>query len=634
MSATTPASIVRWLAARGVALLADGADLRVRSRVPLAPQVRERIRAHKPALVAHLARVCAAHLPPELVTDSAGVTGLAVRVAGSSDGVALDCETTGLSPARDRVRLLQVAVGGAATVLDLFAFADPRAALAPLFAVLAEKEIVGHNIVSFDLPFLARLGFVSTRVFDTALASRVVYAGERVDHDLASVVERELGEELDKGERDSDWSRAVLTPSQIAYAAADVAVLLPLADALRLKAAERKVGAVVELEMLCGVPVARMASTGVGFGAGPWLALADEAAERRVALATEMDARVPNPNGLPGMASWNWDSNAGDVPEAFAAVGITLPDTKEETLAGIDHPLAGLLLEYREAAKRTGTYGRGWFGEHVTDGRVFATWNQCQAKTGRMSCKGPNLQQIPRAAAYRRCFVAGPGHVLVKCDYSQIELRVAARVTGDARMLDAYRNGEDLHTLTAARFLGVEPAAVTKEARQLAKPVNFGSIYGLGPRSLRLKARADYGKEMTEDQARGFLDAFFAQYPGVRRWHNRLKCDRAAAVWTLGGRRIAVESDQFYGAKANYVIQGTGGDGLKRALVLLWERRDQCPGAEVVLAVHDEIVIEVPESDAERARGWVERGMIDAMAPLIAPVPVEVEAKVGRTWGG
>src|SRR5262249_53972382 len=143
-----------------------------------------------------------------------------------------------------------------------------------------------------------------------------------------------------------------------------------------------------------------------------------------------------------------------------------------------------------------------------------------------------------------------------------------------------------------------------------------------------------YGKEMTEEQARGFLDAFFAEFPGVRAWHNRLKRDKATEVRTLGGRRIAVEADQFYGAKANYAIQGTGGDGLKRALVLVWERRDECPGAEVVLAVHDEIVVEVPEAQVDRAQAWVKACMIEAMAPLIAPVPVEAEAKVGRTWGG
>ncbi|MCE9561277.1 MAG: bifunctional 3'-5' exonuclease/DNA polymerase [Planctomycetes bacterium] len=552
-----------------------------------------------------------------------------------SGSVGLDTETTGLDPARDRVRMLQLAVGEEVCLIDLFAFEDPTAALAPLFAVLAEKEVVGHNVIGFDLPFLARLGFApNVPVFDTAIASRVVYAGENADHDLAAVVRRELHRELNKGEQKSDWSAPTLNASQLAYAAADVAVLVPLATVLRAKAAARKVEAVLELEMRCALPVSRMAARGVGFATEPWIALADAAAERKKSLVVEMNALAPNPECLPGMEGWNWDSNTLDVPQAFATVGVTLKDTKEETLAGIEHPLARALLDYREASKKANTYGRDWVNEHVTEGRVYATWNQCQAKTGRMSCKQPNLQQIPRDPLYRKCFVARAGHVLVKCDFSQIELRIAAKVTGDKRMLAAYRNCDDLHTLTAARFLGVSTSAVTKEARQMAKPVNFGAIYGLGPRSLRLKAKSEYGKDMTEKQAQGFLDAFFAEFAGVRTWHDRLKRHKATEVRTLGGRRVAVEPDQFYGGKANYIVQGTGGDGLKRALVLLRERRGECPNAEPVLAVHDEVVLEVPEGDAEQAKAWLERCMVEAMAPLIDPVPVEVESKVGRTWGG
>ncbi len=489
-----------------------------------------------------------------LVSDASGL-GEAIQAIRCAERVGLDTETTGLNPARDRVRLLSLSTHAGTFLIDLFAFPDPTAGLAPLFAVLAEKEVVGHNIVAFDLPFLSRLGFSPARVFDTAIASRVAYAGEKQDHDLAAVVQRELDHTLGKDEQESDWSRPVLTPAQLAYAASDAEVLLPLADALREKAVARKVEAVLNLEMRCAVPVARMAARGVGFDAEAWNPLADTAASRRDALAAEMDALVPNPCCLPGLDGWNWNSTS-DVTKAFAQVGLTIADTTEETLAGIDHPLACSVLEYREAAKRVGTYGREWVAEHVTEGRVYATWNLCQAKTGRMSCKQPNLQQVPRDLAYRRCFVARPGHVLVKCDFSQIELRIAAKVTGDARMLDAYQCGEDLHTLTAARFLGVGVNEVTKEARQMAKPVNFGAIYGLGPKSLRVKAKADYGKDMTEEQARGFLDAFFKQFPGVRAWHNRLKCEKATEVRTLGGRRIAVEADQFHGAKANYVIQG------------------------------------------------------------------------------
>ena len=274
--------------------------------------------------------------------------------------------------------------------------------------------------------------------------------------------------------------------------------------------------------------------------------------------------------------------------------------------------------------------------QHVTGGRIYATWNQAGAKTGRMSCSKPNLQQVPRNTTYRRCFVASPGNVLIKCDFSQIELRVAAAVTGDKRMWAAYENGEDLHTITAAKFLGVKPGAVTEDERQMAKPVNFGAIYGLGPNSLRTKAKCEYGKDMTEEQARGFLNAFFVQYPAVREWHNKLKRTRSPEVRTLDNRRIAVEAKQFYGAKANYIVQGTAGDGLKRAIVLLHDanRRYECPEAQLLLAVHDELVIEVPEVETDRAhRGMVYRAcMVEAMRPLISPIPVAVKATVGPTW--
>ncbi len=158
-----------------------------------------------------------------------------------------------------------------------------------------------------------------------------------------------------------------------------VELLVPLADALREKAATRKVEAVLALEMSCAVPVARMAVRGVGFEVAPWLALADAATERKAALAGEMNQLVPNPNCPPGMSGWKWGSKT-DVLAALATVGITLTDTKEETLAGIDHPLACKFLDYREAAKKANTYGRKWVAKHVTRGRVYATWNTCQAK--------------------------------------------------------------------------------------------------------------------------------------------------------------------------------------------------------------------------------------------------------------
>jgi DNA polymerase-1 len=222
--------------------------------------------------------------------------------------------------------------------------------------------------------------------------------------------------------------------------------------------------------------------------------------------------------------------------------------------------------------------------------------------------------------------------LLIKADYSQIELRIAARIAQDERMIEAYRQGEDLHTLTARSMTG--RAEVTKQERQLAKPVNFGLIYGLSARTLRVKAKVEYAVEMIAEQAERYRAAFFDAYKGIARWHRRLKASRAPETRTLAGRRVVVEAKTFYGARANYAVQGTSGDGTKLALALLWERRDQMPGAFPIMAVHDEIVVEADAAGADAAAAWLRQAMLDAMAPLIEPVPVEVEVKVGQTWAG
>jgi DNA polymerase-1 len=222
--------------------------------------------------------------------------------------------------------------------------------------------------------------------------------------------------------------------------------------------------------------------------------------------------------------------------------------------------------------------------------------------------------------------------VLVKADYSQIELRIAAKVAGEAAMIEAYRRGDDLHALTARLLLG--KGDVTKADRQLAKAVNFGLLYGMGARGFRVYARAKYGVALTEAQAEQYRRAFFAAYPDLRRWHAKVggTRDRPVATRTLAGRRC--QNVARFSEKLNLGVQGTGADGLKAALALLWERRGACPGAVPVLAVHDEIVVECDAGQADAVAAWLKTAMLDGMAPLAEPVPVEVEVKVAPTWGG
>lgn len=437
---------------------------------------------------------------------------------------------------------------------------------------------------------------------------------------------RHLGLTLDKELQQADWA-ASLTTDMLRYAALDAEVPLRAWAELAAELEAADLTAVAEIEFAALPCVAWAACRGVGLDRAAWRVLAAEADAERARLREALDAAAPDGGSLFGAR--NWDS-PDDVKAALSAVGVTVEATDDDALAAVAHPLAGLVRDYRSAARLATTYGRDWLRHVAPDGRVYATWKQIGAgSSGRMSCKGPNLQQLPRDARYRRCFAAPPGRALVKTDYSQIELRIAAKVARERRMLEAYKSGEDLHTLTAKALLG--KAEVTKADRQLAKAVNFGLLYGQGADGLRRYARAGYGVELTEAEAVRHRETFFRTYPGLRAWHRSVG-DGAVDTRTLAGRRrVGVTR---YTEKLNTPIQGSGADGLKRALALLWERRHRCPDAFPVLVVHDEVVVECDASRVEEAAVWVRDAMRDGMAPLVAPVPVEVEVTAGPTWGG
>lgn len=542
----------------------------------------------------------------------------AVRVAKA---VGLDTETTGLDPRADRVRLLSLHTPAGTFLVDCFAV-DP----APLFGPLAGVEIVGHNLL-FDLQFLARRSFAPGRVWDSMIASQVLEAGDRTArHSLREVTGRHLGVEISKAEQASNWG-GELTPAQLAYAAADVDILLPLRAALVKKLRSANLAATADLENRALPAVVWMAGTGVGFDRPAWEGLAAEAAAEVATRAGELTALAPaRPNGK----GWNWNSPK-QVTEAFAAAGVTLTTTADAALAAVDHPLAAALRAYRAAAKRSGTYGLEWLRHVSPDGRVHPGWRQCGADSGRMACREPNVQNLPRDPRYRRCFAAPPGRALVKADYSQIELRLAAHIANEPTMLAAYQHGKDLHAETARAILG--KAEVSKADRQLAKAINFGLLYGMGAATFAAYARTNYGVVLTEAEAVAYRKKFFGTYPGLAAWHRRQGGgNRAADTRTpLGRRRAGVTR---YTEKLNTPVQEAGADGLKAALALLWERRAECPAAVPVLAVHDEIVVECAAADADAVSGWLTRAMVDGMATFADPVPVVVEVVVSPTWGG
>lgn len=524
----------------------------------------------------------------------------------------VDLETTGLDPHTSRPRLLSLAMPGAVVVFDLFGV--PLEVFYPLFSREEGPLLVGHNL-KFDLLFLLKAGVwraSGKRLWDTGLAHQVLHAQARMP------ALKDLAPGLDKTLQTSDWG-GPLSSEQVAYAGLDAVVPLSLYGEQKKRARAMGLEKVLEVEHRALPAVAWMELRGVPFAPELWEEAAREAEREAEALRAEL------PFGV------NWNSPA-QVLAYLKGEGLDLPDTREDTLAGYrEHPLVAKLLRYREAAKRVSTYGKEW-AKHLNPatGRIHPSWQQIGAETGRMACRKPNLQQVPRDPALRRAFRPPEGKVLLKADFSQIELRIAAAIAREGRMLQAFREGKDLHALTASLVLGKPLEEVGKEDRQLAKALNFGLLYGLGAEGLRRYALTAYGVKLTPEEAQRLREAFFRAYPALKRWH-RSQPEGEVEVRTLLGRRRTTDR---YTEKLNTPVQGTGADGLKMALALLWENRALLWKAFPVLAVHDELVLESPEEGArenlEALTALMRQGMEEVLGNA---VPVEVEGGIYRDWG-
>jgi DNA polymerase-1 len=565
-----------------------------------------------------------------LVTTDADL-GTVLATIDESLVVGLDIETVGLNPRIGRIRLLQIATDRDDVVFLIDCFAvSPE----PLWDVLREKTIVGHNL-AFDLAMLRGLGFEPVGpVHDLMIRSRLLTAGSLDGNALADLTERFLGKSLDKSMQTSDWSTPTLSEEQLRYAALDVAYLHELHRRIDNETVQANLVQTAAIEARALPAWIWMATAGMLIDRDAWRPLAQATKAEKDRLLTKLEELAPQrPETLLGMSRWKFNSHK-QVRQALELLGFRVANTKDQTLAGIDHPFADALREYRHAKWLDGTYGEAFLRFVEADGRVYADWNQTGNEAGRSSCSEPNLQGIPRDIAYRRAFIAPPGRVLLKADFATAHLRIAARIADERKMLDAFQAKQDLHRLTAQALLG--KVEVTKQDRQLAKAVAFGLLYGMGSKGLRVYAQQSYGVALTLEEAARHRATFFKTYPGLARWHRRTNAARATQMEsrTLAGRRRLLDPKTPLMHRLNSPVLGTEADAAKTALALLWERRRECPSARPIAFIHDEIVLEADAADADAAKAWVEKAMLDALAPLIAPVPVEVEVTVGRTWGG
>ena len=302
-------------------------------------------------------------------------------------------------------------------------------------------------------------------------------------------------------------------------------------------------------------------------------------------------------------------------------------------------PLPGLILEWRELSKLKGTYVDALPRHVAKDGRIHTRFDQAVAATGRLSSNDPNLQNIPvrteAGRAIRKAFVAPPGRLLVAADYSQVELRLLAHLSGDEALIETFRRGEDIHRATAAKIFGIDPGLVSSDQRRGAKTINFGILYGMGPFALANQLGVPQGA------AKSFIASYFERFPSIRACLDGIlaRARETGATETILGRLRPIPGivDRNHAVRANAErmamnapFQGSAADLIKKAMVVLDRRlASEFPSARMLLQVHDELVLECDVADAPGVAALA-RETMEGVAALA--VPLTVDTASGANW--
>ncbi len=537
--------------------------------------------------------------------------------------VAVCLQTSGPDPFTAEITSTQLATRADVVSLAAADLGGPRhlaELLAPLLTGAGRVKAFHHAKPS--LRFLLRLGLVLERIFDSMLADQLLSYGEiQNEPDLAETVGRHL---------DSTAAGYPAAGEEALWWAPQT--VFRLREALIPRLLQAGLVRCAQLEFECSRVTAEIENAGLRFDAARLHNLIERGRQRMEEATANFAAAfgVETPHLFGQAAPINLGSDS-QLLTFLQARGVPLTRVSARALHPFLEQYPGLhhVLAYRQAS---GDRALSSYLDciHPVTGRVHPTYTQMAAATGRYGCSNPGIQSFPRTSEHRACVVPAPGRVLVVADYSQIELRIAAQISNDRRMLEAFRRGEDLHRLTASILQDKPPGAVDAQERQAAKAVNFGLIYAMGARSLVEYAKQQYGVEMTLAEAEQFRTRYFQAYAGVHAWHEHMRRSKPATVRTLSGRLRRVAQSGLPIA-LNSPVQGTGADILKQALVLLSPALRPL-GAQIVAIVHDEIIVETPTAQAEAVRDAVGRLMQSAACMYLPHVPCPVEAVIGRSW--
>jgi DNA polymerase I len=572
--------------------------------------------------------------------------------------VAFDTETTSLDEMQARIVGVSFAVkpGEAAYVPLMHNYPDAPAQL-PIDDVLSQlkpwlEDERAHKVgqhIKYDRHVLANHGIAARGfVHDTLLQSYVLEA--HLNHSLEKLAERHLGrkglsyEDLcGKGVHQIPFSQVDVTKAA-EYSGEDSEMTLGVHQVLwpQLEVDAKQRFVYESIEMPVSDLLLRIERHGVLIDSALLAAQSRTLAERMVALEQEAYAIAGQPFNMGS------PKQIGDI--LFTKLGLPVkkktatgaPSTDEEVLAELaaDYPLPAKILEHRSFAKLKGTYtDKLPLMVNADTGRVHTSYAQAVAVTGRLSSNDPNLQNIPirtpEGRRIREAFIAPPGHVIASADYSQIELRIMAHISGDEGLTNAFSQGLDVHRATASEVFNTALDAVSSEQRRYAKTINFGLIYGMGAFGL------SQALGIEQKAAKDYIERYFARFAGVKRYMDETKASAAQKgyVETYFGRRIYLpeikggSGPRRAGAERqaiNAPMQGTAADLIKLAMIAVQAALDgERKSTKVIMQVHDELVFEVPDAEVD----WVRAEVPKLMAGVAQfSVPLLAEVGVGPNW--
>lgn len=600
--------------------------------------------------------------------------------------VGFDTETSGLDPLTSRLLLIQVSLEDSIYIFNCVNLEDNKVKYLVELLNSSDKTLIGHNI-KFDVKLIkAKTDVLLTKVHDTMVCEAMLVAGiGSLYPSLKDLVLKYSNQDLTKDSREEfiGFDGSTFSENALMYSALDVKYLKEIYEKQMIQIQETKMNRVYDLEMKLVPVVAMMELDGVLLDKDAWIELAQNNEKRVIELKEKLRRDLFNgidfsnfSNGLKasealaipvhtkrdktalesisdtatisGWLSDNFNLNSSyQLKAALNLIGIKAENTNQKYLEKLPkHGILDTISEMREYGKLVSTYGLNVVEFiHSLTGRIHVDYNQIGTYTGRFSSSGGvNLQNQPRKQEFRNCYIAPDGKVIITCDYSQAEYRLVGAVSGELVIIEAYKNGFDMHTATGGIVYNKDIKNVTKEDRYNGKQINFLMIYGGSEYSMRRNFNVPL------DEGRKIIKEYFDGYPILKHFKRQaeeLILELGYSVTPLGRRRYNESLPTFFDSFEyekikrkivregfNHIIQGGSADITKLAMLnIFYNNPFGHDKFKLILQTHDEVAVEVDESIAKEAEEFIVESMEKAEQPFLGEIPAKADSYVGKSWG-